>query len=58
MSQRKTSRRHQASRRIYYHLALRDTEVRPMRRAVPSIYPKANKDSEPPSATLVGPSMF
>lgn len=35
MSKRKIARRPRASRRIYYHLALRDTEVRTARRATP-----------------------
>jgi len=45
MSKRKIARRRQASRRIYYHLALRGTEVRTMRCAVANIYPTANVES-------------
>ncbi len=53
MSKRKIARRCQASRRIYYHLALRDAvEVQTIRRAIPSIYPKAIVENEPPSAML------
>jgi len=53
MSKRKIVRRRQASRRIYYHLALRDTEVRITRSAVSNIHPTVHGKNEPASAALV-----
>jgi hypothetical protein len=52
MSKRKIVRRRQASRRIYYHLALRGTEVRTMRCTVANIYPTANVENALASSAL------